>query len=136
MADILLDDFTRAYIECALWSTNDESDPDTGGNPLSDNYGIDDLGPDCLAKMVADCAKFLTDNAELIKRAFTEHGQDSNNCGHDFWLTRNGHGAGFWDGDYSHDHGEGEIGKALTTASKALGEVWLYVGDDGKIYGG
>lgn len=32
-------------------------------------------------------------------------------AGHDFWLTRNGHGAGFWDGDYSEKH-EAELMKA------------------------
>lgn len=47
---------------------------------------------------------------------------------HDFWLTRCGHGCGFWDGDY------GELGDRLTTAAKAFGEVDLYVGDDGLIY--
>jgi len=48
---------------------------------------------------------------------------------HDFWLTRNGHGAGFWDGDW-----DDETGKRLTTISKKYVEIDLYVGDDGKIY--
>lgn len=132
--DDYVDDFTAAYIRCALWSTNDESDPETGGNPLDKNYGPDDLDPDALKKMVADCAKFQKDNAYMLEKAWTDHGQDYAQCGHDFWLTRNGHGAGFWDGDYSHDHGEGIVGKALTKAAKEFGETWLYVGDDGKIY--
>jgi hypothetical protein len=50
-------------------------------------------------------------------------------AGHDFWLTRNGHGAGFWDGDLSED-----VGNALTEAAKKFGECHLYVGDDGQIY--
>jgi hypothetical protein len=50
--------------------------------------------------------------------------------GHDFWLTRNGHGAGFWDGEL------GDIGDRLTEASKAFGEVCLTVCDDGEIYHG
>ena len=49
--------------------------------------------------------------------------------GHDFWLTRNGHGAGFWDGDY-----EKEIGIKLTELSQQFGECHAYVGDDNKIY--
>ena len=36
-----LDDFTLAYIECALWASNDDSTPQ-GGDPLDSNYGIDD----------------------------------------------------------------------------------------------
>lgn len=47
---------------------------------------------------------------------------------HDFWLTRNGHGAGFW------DRGLGRVGDVLTQLSKPYGECWLYLGDDGKVY--
>ena len=50
-------------------------------------------------------------------------------AGHDFWLTRNGHGAGFW------DRGLGEVGDRLSNACKAFGSYDLYIGDDGKIYG-
>jgi hypothetical protein len=51
-------------------------------------------------------------------------------AGNDFWLTHNGHGAGFWDGDLPD-----EIGDALTKASEKYREIDLYVGDDGMIYG-
>ena len=51
-------------------------------------------------------------------------------AGHDFWLTRNGHGAGFWDGDWPD-----RTGHRLSEAAKSYGEYHLYVGDDGKIYG-
>jgi hypothetical protein len=47
---------------------------------------------------------------------------------HDFWLTRNRHGCGFWDGSYK------DLGDRLTNAAQAFGECDLYVGDDGKIY--
>ena len=50
-------------------------------------------------------------------------------AGHDFWLTRCGHGAGFWDGDRPEP-----AATVLTKASKAYGEVDLYIGDDGKVY--
>jgi len=50
-------------------------------------------------------------------------------AGHDFWLTRNGHGAGFWDGDWQEP-----AGAELSKASKAFGEINLYVSDDGKLY--
>ena len=42
-------------------------------------------------------------------------------------LTRNDHGAGFWDGDYEH-------GDRLTELSRKFKEVTAYVGDDGKIH--
>jgi hypothetical protein len=116
----MLDTFTKQYIITALWSSNDESTPE-GGDPMDKNYSIEDIGPETLAKMVADCAKFQADNAEDIA-------SDLSRAGHDFWLTRNGHGAGFWDGDWP------EAGDRLTEACKAYGEVTLYVGDDGKVY--
>ncbi len=50
-------------------------------------------------------------------------------AGHDFWLTRCGHGAGFWDGDWPEP-----AASVLTEASKEFGNVDLYVGDDGQIY--
>lgn len=50
--------------------------------------------------------------------------------GHDLWLTRNGHGAGFWDRDF----GTEESRSALTAASKTMGERGIYLGDDGLIY--
>ena len=36
-------------------------------------------------------------------------------AGHDFWLTRNGHGAGFWDGDWP------KYGEMFTKISKGFG---------------
>lgn len=70
-------------------------------------------------------AKLFQDvNAKLLARA----GDEAQN-GHDFWLTRNGHGVGFWDRGY-----DKEVGDALTKASESFGEVDLYVGDDGRIY--
>src|SRR6056300_403211 len=37
--------------------------------------------------------------------------------GHDFWLTRNRHGAGFWDGDWADD------GDTLTELAHSFGET-------------
>lgn len=122
-----MDAFTQAYIECALWSSNDNSDPETGGNPLDDNYGPEDIAPETLAKMAADCADFQKGNANHLSAA-AESGEDDERAGHDFWLTRHGHGAGFW------DRGLGKIGDYLTSAAKVYGSVDLYVGDDGRIY--
>lgn len=50
-------------------------------------------------------------------------------AGHDFWLTRSGHGAGFWDGDWPEP-----AASTLDKASKEFGNVDLYVGDDGQIH--
>ena len=118
-----LDAFTRAYIECALWSSMDNSN-EQGGGPLDLNYDITDIAPETLACMAADCADFQASNAEHLADYPDE------NAGHDFWLTRNGHGCGFWENDFSTP----EHCEALTAAAKARGSCDLYVGDDGKIY--
>lgn len=115
------DEFTYAYIEALLFFENDESD-DNGGEPLANNYYTEDLAPDSLAEIVAECKAFQRDNAALLD------GLDVSQCGHDFYLTRQHHGAGFW------DRGLGEIGDRLTDAAHAFGEFWPYVGDDGMIH--
>ena len=113
-----LDSFTLAYITCALWSSNDESTPE-GGEPMDRNYSIEDMTVSCLLRMQADCNKFRI----LVKGHLAIcPGTDEQN-GHDFWLTRNGHGAGFWDRGYDEP-----IGKVLTNCSKlSFGEANLYI---------
>ena len=118
-----LDTFTRSYITTAFWSSNDESD-ESGGDPLENNYDWTDLAPEALDKMIADCKAFEERNEDLLDQANCD-----SHAGHDFWLTRNHHGAGFWDGDY-----EEALGEKLTAAAHEFGECDLYVGDDGKIY--
>lgn len=127
-----MDQFTQAYIECALWSSTDNSD-ETGGEPLDRNYSLSDIAPETLTKMTADCEAFQTANADHITdENMTHSGQYSSDemAGRDFWLTRNGHGAGFWDGDWVEP-----VGKLLTDASKAYGSFDLYIGDDKQIHG-
>lgn len=112
-----IDKFTRAYIECALWSSTDDKD-----EPLDKNYSLYDLAPETLQEIIVDCLAFQETFAPLLADLDVEQ------CGHDFWLTRNHHGAGFW------DRGLGEIGTKLTEAAHAYGSCDLYVGDDGKVY--
>lgn len=107
------------YQIAALWSSVDDD-----GEPLDDQYDVSDIAPDTVKQMREDVADFVNANAALLE----ESGQSEEQIGHDFWLTRNGHGAGFW------DRGLGEVGDKLTEACDPYGNVDLYVGDDGKIY--
>jgi hypothetical protein len=124
-----LDPFTRAYIETALWSTNDESD-ERGGEPLDQNYDASDIAPETMDKIAADCAYFQAENAEALET----YGDDAK-AGHYFWLARNGHGAGYTDDDYKVAPDLSAAMKHLQKAAKAYGEVYLYVGDDDLIHG-
>lgn len=119
--------FVRAYIDTLLWSTSDDN-----GEPLEDAYGVVDLSPESLAKIAEDCGRFLAEvesagidleQGLLVDRNPTEH------AGFHFWLTRNRHGCGFWDGDYSED-----VGKRLTDIAHSFPELWPHAGDDGLIH--
>lgn len=127
------DEFTEAYLVAALWTGTDETNPEQGGEPLDDNYNIDDIEAETLAEMVEDCCKFQADNATLINDdnvavENSDHSVDAR-AGHDFWLTRNGHGCGFWDGDWKEP-----AAAKLTDASKAFGEYDITAsGDSGQV---
>lgn len=125
-----LDEFTLAYIEAMLWSTNDESTPD-GGEPFDANYCVDDLDDELLANIVADCNAFRAEfpNKFLVRACLGRY-NPIEQAGHDFWLTRAGHGCGFWE---TSDWREA-AGKRMTAYCKEVGETYIYLGDDGKIY--
>lgn len=145
------DEFTTAYLTCALWSSTLEpfgTCPDCGKEnqvldrwnagrwhvcrdcssrepnyepPADENYDFTDIAPELLERMLADCERFQREHWEMIQ-------DDLTHAGHDLWLTRNGHGCGFWDGDWP------ENGDYLTTQCQRFGTTELYVGDDGLIY--
>lgn len=124
--------FFRSYVGAALWSSADEE------SHLVENYEPEKLAPATLESMLADCARFYDANKEHIhcdgaplSREFEGSiaAREAAMAGHDFWLNRCGHGAGFWDGDWPEP-----AASALDTASKGFGNVDLYVGDDGQIY--
>lgn len=118
-----LDAFTRGYIE-ALFFT-DASDPDDGD--LADAT-FAELAPDTLAKIIHDCELFQRDNADGLDAAYETSGYGEESAGVDFWLTRNHHGAGFWDRDL------GAAGDALTQAAHGYTSRDVYRGDDGLVY--
>ncbi len=127
-----MDEFTRGFLETALWSSTDNSD-DSGGEPLDKNYSIEDFTPHALKELTADCEQFQRENADDLAVAYEagirgSEGDDEFSAGHDFWLTRCGHGAGFWDGDYPEPQAT-----RLTKASKKFGNVDLTL-EDGVIH--
>lgn len=127
-----LESFLSSYIEAALWSTTNSRYYD---NPEDESENLDDSGydlaPETESAMRADCADFLRAYLDLISQAMeAKPGYSIEQAGHDFWLTRNGHGVGFW------DRGLGAIGDELTEAAHGDGGRDLYVGDDDLIYQG
>ena len=110
--------FLEQYLVTALWSSIDDKE-----NPFDDNYSIDDFSEKALKQADKDCDLFIEKAGDLLDDF------DDTDIAHDFWLTRQGHGAGFWDGDYPD-----EIGDKLTEIANDFRELYIYVGDDGKLY--
>jgi len=133
-----LDRFIAGYVECALFASIEGAD-DT---PMDRNYGAEDIGLSSLASIRLDCTEFVQVCEAVLDYADStgQHGDTYAMAGHDFWLTRNHHGAGFWDGDWNIDlpAPEGgfsaQAGDVLTDAAHKFGECDLYIGDDGKVY--
>lgn len=112
-----LDDFTRFYTQ-AIFFTECHGD-----NPELEHATYDDCAPEMLKEISDDCAAFQRDAGGLLT------GLDQEQCGMDFWLTRNGHGAGF------QDRGLGDVGDKLTALAKNYSSCGLYRGDyEGQLY--
>jgi hypothetical protein len=109
------------YVIAALWASIDDD-----GTPLDSNHDADDIDIRSQAEMFTDVKDFV-EGCEA-ERPDIFDGMDPGQIGHDFLLTRDHHGTGFW------DRGLGEVGDFLTKASDPYGDSGLYVGDDGKIY--
>jgi hypothetical protein len=123
-----LDAMQCAYVDCALWASSDQSD-DQGGTPLED-LALD-VHPTTLVAVDDLCLMFVQANPEAC--ALWVQTLSATQLGHDLFLTRNRHGAGFWD-RFHHAHSLAEVGQRLTAAAHAEGSDDWYVGDDGFIH--
>lgn len=127
----LWDAFLSGYMSCAVWA--DVFDPNTFDRS-DGTYTPDDIAPDALSVMATDARDFYRANRATLG-AFCRHlsrgslslADAYNVAGHDLWLTRNGHGSGYWDA------GAGRIGDYLSDMARPLGEQLLYVDDDGRL---
>ena len=103
----------NAALDCLEWS---EVDMDSA-IPLS-SFGL-----------------YFCNNAQIVVQTDLRHfcelagdslnGLDLQQIGHDFILTRNGHGAGFW------DRGLGERGEVLSSFADSFGGVTAFVSECG-----
>ncbi len=112
------DDFCVAYVEAIYFTEageDSEIDPDA---PLSAS---------ARESIREDCETFQRDHAALLAQAYAVDGYTPAQAGHDYWLTRNGHGAGFW------DRGLGAVGEALSRAARDAGSIDVYENDNGEL---
>jgi hypothetical protein len=112
-----LDAFTRAYLIAALWTS--DPCPESGEFEERDDWSIARIDAPSIERAIEVCADFQSANrADLDEVSDTYHVDDARH-GVDFWLTRNRHGAGFW------DRGYGALGERLTSASHPYGEAYV-----------
>ncbi len=120
----LPDDTLCAYLVTAIWSSTDEA-----GLPLDDRFDWTHISPESRAEMDAELDVFLAKATALLAGVPNIKWAQ---VAHDFWLTRNHHGAGFWD---TPERWGGEaIADQLTAEAQSYGERDLVVGDDGRLY--
>jgi len=103
-----------SYLACALWSAPDED--------LDSNFSIDDFCPEALTAAKNDCIELWLKHWQILQR-------DPSQAGHDFSLTRNHHGAGFWDRETWKPYGQ-----ELTDAAHKFGEVSVFETVNGLIF--
>jgi len=125
-AQALLESVVLGYMECALWSSCDDE-----GNELDGLYELYDFADEANASIHETIQDWLDllDVEDIDWRS----GWSPEQLGHDFWLTRNGHGAGYWD-RYSGADLREDLGNVLSALCKPYGTSDVYVGDDGKLY--
>ena len=98
------------YLEAALFTETDDA-----GNPLDDRYAIKDITGQARLRAEVDCGSFLFKALPYL----LADDYDMEVAGHDFWLSRNGHGSGFFDHGGKHDD-------TLQDIAKGYGEIDLY----------
>jgi hypothetical protein len=120
--------FIDGYVLAMLWAnTQGDNGPDaTDFTPDESPEELRDmLTWDALKALVRDAVDFYTAQQGDLTRAAETRPWD--HLGHDFALSRAGHGTGFW------DRGLGEVGDSLHAAAKVYGGEGLYV-ENGEVH--
>lgn len=111
--ELIVSESLPQYFETMLWSSTDTDSEE----PLDKEYDVKDISKelkDSSKKDLLSFAEYCEKNcSKELEEYLEEEGYSS--FGHDMWLSRNGHGAGFF------DRGNGY--KALQKASKTFGSV-------------
>lgn len=112
-----LSDMIEGYLDCALWASIPLREDESADQSLSDlGYERANCCADTLTDARAACEGFVEAHGDALRAAFESHPQyNPTGAGHDLFLSRNGHGAGFF------DHGEHPCWDVLQAAARGLG---------------
>jgi hypothetical protein len=125
-----LDDFTAGYFAAAEWTNPaDElltpADGEESTEVEEEMLEISGWSEAARESAIADCKAFQTEHAALLGSYYTESGRGEESAGIDFWLSRCGHGSGFF------DRGNAPCFDALQDAARHCGSRDVYVSDAG-----
>lgn len=116
----------EGYVECALWSSHYIDF--MGDEQNFDKFTVRDIGVPYLRQMIRDCVVFYWRNRNILETLYWGETYTESQCGYDFWLSRNGHGEGFF------DRGLGKFGDVLQySAENQFSPVDLCVNDEGQV---
>ena len=116
-------EFRKGYIDALLWSSvNNDAEEEQYFDELANGY--EDFDVESQERIDKDCKDFLEKALKFIPEDSFEQ------AGHDFALTRNDHGAGFWDreDEYGQDAAE-----KLNILATSFGEVYLFYDSERKM---
>ena len=125
------------FTECEPGTDAESHDPENE-SALHGDISDSDFSGEMDSRIERDCAAFYIENLDTFDSLWAYVRENyvyiqgglygPYEAGIDFWLTRNGHGVGFW------DRGLGELGDTLSAACESFGEVWAYLGDDSRVH--
>ncbi|MBP7280327.1 MAG: hypothetical protein KBA66_02035 [Leptospiraceae bacterium] len=136
-----INEVMKHYLLCAIW-TEEEQMSEMEEKEIADFYGeseeitklvprnemnIENFSDDSKIKAFEDIRKFLS--IDGVQEAIEKQNIPNDMLGHDLWLTRNSHGAGFWDRGY-----DKKISNLLTNAALSLGRCEVEAGDEGWLH--
>lgn len=121
-----LDEFTAAYLRAMFWTELAHYELPAG--PFEDIYTESEYLPRLdagdLREALADCARFQVKTRALLLDADDADSELMESAGADFWLTRNGHGVGFWSRPEMYGDTRAEY---LNRIASSFGEVWVHI---------
>lgn len=117
--------FLSAYLEAMVFT--DMSD-------IDDECRDSDFSAELIEHSRQDCELFQSEQSNLLALAYERDGYGPTQAGHDFWLSRNGHGAGFFDRRELEADDLGDRLQASCGDFTVFPGVDMYKGDDGEAY--
>lgn len=129
------DAFFQSYLTTALWSStisegDEENEPgERDGDAFDAHFATSDFSGEALEMLRAHAFSFWSRMWFYLDHEQGRKGEkpDAAQAGHDFWLTQNGHGAGFWDGDYP------TYGDTFTKLAKCYPVINLFVTEENEV---